>query len=99
VPQGGSHAVSSCTLDNVTPQSFSLGSGRRPLRHIFGSVCDFSDLDLSLQISRAVCIQQSCGYLRRVGRQPHGTVLDVRKELGKPKYELPLFHGREFLFV
>jgi hypothetical protein len=86
-----------CTLNNVAPQSFSSRSGRRPLRHVLVVAVTFRIwIDCFQLISRCLCIQQSCAYVRRVGQQPHGTVLDVRKEFERRKSKLPRFHGREF---
>jgi hypothetical protein len=85
------------TLNNLAPQSFSTRSGRRPLRHILVLAVTFQIwIDCFQLISGCLCIQPSCGYVRRVGQQPHGTVLDVRKESERRKSKLPPFHGRDF---
>lgn len=85
------------TLNNVAPQS--PRSGSRPLPHILVLAVTLQIWVVCFQlISRCVCIQHSCGYVRRVGQQPHGTLLDVRNELERRKSKLLRCHGRDFFF-
>jgi hypothetical protein len=75
------HAESvALTINNVAPQSFSPYKGSPIVAQHFSSVTFQIGIDCFQLVGRSPCIQYAFGYEGRVGQQPHGTLLDVRKE-------------------